>query len=167
MENIIEIRKTVQIDDFDAISRIYVLSWKTAYAGIMPQRFFDGLAENCRSDNLKRNAGDSLVLCIDGAYAGISAVCGARDVNMQGWGEVVSIYLLPEYFGKGYGKLLLSVAVEELVNIGYQKLYLWVLEENLRARVFYEKHGFICTSDKKTLNIGGKDLIEVRYIYNM
>ena len=38
--------------------------------------------------------------------------------------------------GKGYGKLLFEVTLNELVKTGYQNVFLWVLEENMRADVF-------------------------------
>ena len=44
-------------------------------------------------------------------------------------------------------------------------MFLWVLEENLGARHFYEKEGFSATDDDLNDNIGGKDLREIRYIY--
>lgn len=162
-----EIRKTTQSDDFDAISRIYAVSWKTAYQGIVPQQFLEELSETSWSDKLSSNQWDSLVVIIDGKYIGTSSVCPARDEALQGWGEIISIYLLPDCFGKGYGKSLLDAAISELAKLGYSKIYLWVLEENMRARAFYERNGFAPTSDKISMDIGGKDLTEMRYIYSI
>lgn len=39
-------------------------------------------------------------------------------------GEIVSIYLLPEYIGKGWGKALLQRAVEELHKEGYRDIFM-------------------------------------------
>lgn len=47
---------------------------------------------------------------------------------------------------------------------GYSKIYLWVLEDNQRARRFYESMGFQANGDRIVQNIGGKNLVEVRYI---
>lgn len=160
-----EIRKVTQADDFDAISRIYSLSWKTAYKGIVPQQYLDGLSETRWSDMLASDSWDSLVVVVDGKYIGTSSFCPARDEFMYGSGEIISIYLLPDYFGRGYGKLLLNAVVSELAKLGYSQIYLWVLEDNVRARTFYERNGFLPTSDKTTANIGGEDLTEIRYTY--
>jgi GNAT superfamily N-acetyltransferase len=103
---------------------------------------------------------------IEGGEAiGTASVCPARDETMYDWGEIVSIYLLPEYFGRGFGKPLMEAAAAELKKTGYKFIYLWTLEENRQARKFYEKCGFSLSPDRLTLNIGGKDLIEVRYVY--
>ena len=80
-------------------------------------------------------------------------------------GEVISIYLLPNYMGKGYGKTLMKSTISELKIQGYENIFLWVLEENSRARHFYEQFGFSPTDDFLDDNIGGKELREVRYIY--
>lgn len=56
-------------------------------------------------------------------------------------------------------------AVEDLAALGYQQIYLWVLEENLKARSFYEQNGFSSTTDKVQVEIDGKELQEMRYIY--
>ena len=51
-------------------------------------------------------------------------------------------------------------------SLGYDKMLLWVLENNLRARRFYEKNGFICSDEYIDDNIGGKVLREVMYTYH-
>ena len=55
--------------------------------------------------------------------------------------------------------------ISELKIQGYENIFLWVLEENSRARHFYEQFGFSPTDDFLDDNIGGKELREVRYIY--
>ena len=75
--------------------------------------------------------------------------------------------LLPDYMGRGVGKVLFQSVVAELMKMGYRNIYLWVLEENLRARRFYEKEGFSGTDDYLYDNIGGKDVREIRYIYRV
>ena len=159
-----EFRKVLPSDDFGAIARIYVHSWRAAYRDIVPQAYLDGLSEARWEENLRKSASDSYVLLLDGQYIGTSAICPARDETMEGWGEVISAYLLPEYFGKGYGKLLLGGAVAALREKGYAQIYLWVLEKNARARVFYERNGFQPTPDRMALSIGGEELAEMRYV---
>lgn len=82
---------------------------------------------------------------------------------MEGWGEIVSIYLLPEYWGKGCGKLLFSAAVEHLKSMGYQDLFLWVLDGNRRARAFYERMGFRPSGTDVEHEIGGVPVREIQY----
>ena len=94
---------------------------------------------------------------------GTSSVCPSRWEGCPGFGEIVSLYLLPEYMGRGFGKALLEAAVEALAGQGFREVLLWVLEENRRARRFYERAGFSCSGDRREDEIGGKLLWEVLY----
>ena len=154
-------------DDLRQISRIYAQSWKSAYRGIVPQDYLDALPEDRWVKPLSQNP-DHIWLGLDAALpVGTSTVGPARDKAMAGWGELVSIYLLPEYQGKGIGTALFQKAVHSLQNCGYTNLYLWVLEENHAARRFYEKMGWKPNGDRLSATIGGKELIEIRYIFTI
>ena len=83
---------------------------------------------------------------------------------MAGWGELVSIYLLPEYFGKGCGAPLLTHATNALFEKGFQHVYLWVLQANRRAQKFYEQQDFYPNGDTCSIEIEGKKLTEIRYV---
>ncbi len=67
--------------------------------------------------------------------------------------------------GRGFGKVFFDSVIVELKKMGYRNIFVWVLEENLRARKFYEKEGFVMTDVYLDDNIGGKDVREIRYIY--
>jgi len=160
-----EIRYIAPTDDRMAVSKIYEESWKYAYRGIIPQYYLDSIPEGRWAPGLEQQGWNTLV-CVDhGKMVGTSSFCESRFERFPGWGEVISIYLLPEYMGKGYGRLLLESVASELKKLGYQDLFLWVLERNHRARHFYERFGFSPTGDFLIQTIGGKDLREVRYMY--
>lgn len=107
----------------------------------------------------------NLVMVQDEMIIGTSGFGKSRLEEMNGFGEIISLYFLPEYMGKGYGRLLLRAVVGELKKMGFDKVFLWVLEENRNARRFYEKCGFVQTERRLTNNIGGKELKEVQYCY--
>lgn len=155
--------RTMQPGDIDHVSRIYALSWKAAFRGIVPQTYLDALPENRWSPILAKSPFASLVLLEEGQYVGTSSFGSARDESMPGWGEIVSIYLLPEYYGQGYGKKLLNAVISALAQKGYEDVYLWVLADNMRARSFYEKNHFQHNGDTKFTDIGGAQLPEMRY----
>ena len=52
------------------------------------------------------------------------------------------LYVLPEAWGTGVAARLLARAVDAIGQAGERRARLWVLEENHRARRFYEKHGW-------------------------
>jgi len=162
-----EIKKVTKKDDFKAIGNIYSSSWKTAYKGIVPQEYLDDLSGDKWSPVLANIHNDAFIIMDGEKYVGTSSICAARDSSMEGWGEIISIYLLPEYFGKGYSQPLFDCAINALRNAGYTRVYLWVLEENIRARRFYEKNGFCHNGDSDQITIAGKELTEFRYIKNL
>ena len=157
-----EIRYLSPNDDLNEISRIYEESWKYAYKGIIPQTFLDSIPQGKWAKTVQKF--NTLVMSENDKAVGTSSFCPSRWEKFSGYGEIVSIYLLPEYIGKGYGSELLEKVIAELRRQGFEKNLLWVLEENNSARHFYEKHGFVCTDESIEDNIGGKTLKEVMYI---
>ena len=159
-----EIRKMNTTDNLEKISNIYACSWKFAYRGIVPQEYLDELKSNKWVGALSSNQFDSFVILDKNKYIGTSAICEARDEQMKGWGEIVSLYLLPEYVGKGYAEPLFSYAANSLLEKGYKEIYLWVLEKNIRAQTFYEKCGFRKNGDTLQMEILGENLTSIRYV---
>ncbi len=160
-----EIRPLTAGDDRLAVSKIYEESWKYAYRGLIPQDYLDSIPEGRWVSGLDRPNLKTLVCVEDGKLVGVSSFCPSRLERLSGWGEVVSIYLLPSCIGRGYGKCLMEATLSELKKLGYEEVFLWVLEENHRARGFYERLGFLPTGDVMEDTIGGKPLREVRYRY--
>ena len=159
-----EIRYLTAADDRKAVSRIYERSWRYAYRGIVPQEYLDAIPEGRWIRNLDI-PGWSVMVCVeDGEYVGTGSFSRSRSGQYPDAGEVISLYLLPEHMGKGYGRRLMQAMLDELRARGFGEVFLWVLEENERARRFYEKTGFECTDDRMTGVIGGKELGEVRYV---
>ena len=71
----------------------------------------------------------------DGAVKGFVSVSG---------GHMHKLFVEPILHGKGIGSALLDFAVSEL-----HAESLWALEKNTCAIAFYERHGFIKTSERK------------------
>lgn len=159
-----EIRPLRETDSRLEVSRIYEESWKSTYRGIVPQAYLDGIPAGRWAEALDRAGWDTLVLTEGERLIGTSSVCASRWPDWPGFGEVVSLYLLPESMGKGYGKALLAAAVRRLAEQGFRDALLWVREENRRARRFYERAGFTLTGDVMDDEIGGKPLREVLYL---
>lgn len=156
-----EIRPLRETDSRLALSRIYEESWRFAYRGIVPQAYLDGIPAGFWAPD--RAGRTTLVAAEGGALIGTSSVCRSRWPDYPGFGEIVSLYLLPGYLGRGYGGPLLEAAAETLAGQGFRDVLLWVLEENRRARRFYEKHGFCPSGDFMEHDIGGRLLREVLY----
>ncbi len=162
-----EIRYINEADNRNEIRRIYSESWKHAYRGIVPQEFLDAITED-QCGRAIGTPGVNTMICIeDGRIIGTCSFCKSRFGQYPDSGEVMSIYFLPEYMGKGYGSKLIKAVLDELEKQGFKEVFLWTLEENDHARQFYERNGFSCTGEYLNDNIGGKDLKEVRYVCSL
>ncbi len=158
------IRKLQPSDDRMAIGRIYEVSWKFAYKELLPQKYLDNLSADQWANMLDMPNRHSLIAELGGKMIGIASYGGSRDIEDEKRGEIYSIYLLPQYIGNSYGKHLISAVIAQLQVLGYKSIFLWVLKDNLRARRFYEKTGFVCSNKSKKVEIGGKTVTEVQYI---
>ena len=160
-----EIRHLLETDDLGAVSRVYEESWRAAYRGIVPQEYLDNIPEGHWIPYLRDGRSSALVLVEEGQIIETTSYCKSRFPEYGDFGEIISIYLLPQSMGKGYGRPLLEAARDELARLGFQKVFLWVLEENHRARRFYEKAGFSFSGHCLQNHIGGKALRELQYRY--
>ena len=159
-----DIRPLSDSDDKLKISRIYEESWNHAYKGIVPQSFLDSISEGRWVPHLSDPGISVLVMAEGGEYIGVSTFCPSRFSRFPDYGELVSLYLLPEYMGRGMGSVLLDASLKALSEAGFTNVLLWVLEDNLRAHKFYEESGFINSGETIDDEIDGKPLRELAYI---
>jgi GNAT superfamily N-acetyltransferase len=76
--------------------------------------------------------------------------------------ELYALYVHPAWWSTGAGRALMERAVSDISIAGYQEMLLWVLEDNIRARAFYERAGFSPDGVSGVLDtLGG--VVEVRY----
>lgn len=119
----------------DAADFAYVLceSWKAAYRDILtPERLADQTDLARRTAFFERLLPDpGCFLARDGGNpCGICSVSPERSGELPGWGEVVSLYTLPAYWGSGLGRALMDRALDALAAAGYANVCLWAFEAN-------------------------------------
>jgi GNAT superfamily N-acetyltransferase len=103
-----------------------------------------------------------LVLEDGGAVEGFAAVGSARDEDVAHLGEVYAIYVHPSRWGGGLGRKLIRAAEETLRESGSSEAMLWVLEQNPRARRFYEAGGWRAAASRP-IEVLGVVAPEVQY----
>lgn len=117
-----EIRPISEKDDRLAISHIYEASWKAVYKGMIPHPFLDELPVGNWSSIVDKKDCTSLVVEEKGQLIGTASFCPSSWQDQADWGEIISIYLLPEYIGKGYGRQLFQRVLEALKQMGFKKI---------------------------------------------
>lgn len=163
----IEIRYA-EVSDAKILGEIQSQSWRAAYKGIVPEEVLEAFTPEVRREKFEGYlaAGTSLnalALC-GGEAAGWVCFEKCRDEDAPASrGEIWGIYLKPEFWRRGIGAALMQWTIDELKRMGYMSASLWALEDNARARAFYENCGFKFDGTKKEIEIG-KKLTEVRYV---
>lgn len=163
--------RSAKVDDAQQIAQVHVQSWQVAYKSLLPKSYLANLSVVARTEQWTQGISNSPTLVDvcenEGQIVGFVAYGRARgnDAQVQQFGEVYAIYLLPEAWGQGYGQALLDVALHQLQNDGYIGVVLWVLDGNERAVQFYERNGFSTdgTTAQEELT-AGVIANEVRYI---
>ncbi|MEG0767073.1 MAG: GNAT family N-acetyltransferase [Clostridia bacterium] len=164
-----EIRRATEADVI-GMARVYVQSWQKAYRGLMPDAYLDGLVEAEWAVSYVKRLGQpgnpqAGVLLEAGKIVGVSSFGAAHDLDLgEEWGEIISLYLLPECWERGLGTALLHWSLSELKKAGYTHCVLWTLQHNLRARKLYEREAFRRDGETKMLTIGEDEIREMRYV---
>jgi GNAT superfamily N-acetyltransferase len=78
-------------------------------------------------------------------------------------GELWGLYVDPEAWGSGAAAALLAASVDALRGRGFTEAVLWVLEDNPRARRFYEREGWTADGARKEEEFLGVVVTEIRY----
>ena len=162
--------RDAELSDANDLSLVYQISWKTAYKGMVPDEYLYNLSQDHWTESFKKWINDKEkkvnVLLDNSKIIGGIVYGKARQENLGNCGEIISLYVLPEYFGKGAGRLLMDCAIKNLKLATYSKVYIWVLDKNIRAQKFYRKYGFYETEDKYIDKILDREIVDIRFVNN-
>ena len=154
--------------DAVAIAWLHAESWRSAYRGIFADDFLDQRVHQERRESWKArfSGGESrpfFVLLAEngGGLAGFACTFPEKDPI---WGSYLdNLHVAPGLTGQGIGLRLLSEVVSRLEMKGSRGgLYLWVVEQNHRAREFYEKAGGTVVGSETHSMPDGQSVVALR-----
>jgi GNAT superfamily N-acetyltransferase len=157
--------RQAKIEDAAAIAHVHVESWKTTYAGIVPDIFLSSLNKEQRTQSWQEwimadNA--SIFVAEDEATVFGFAAGGEIREKLDGYdAELYAIYLLHERQKQGVGRTLCLTLASALHTSGFTSMMVWVLEQNPSVS-FYERLGAVQIA-RKVVNIGGADFQELAF----
>ena len=134
--------------DAPAIARVHVETWRAAYAGIVPDAYLVAMTESKQAlqwNNTIRSAvaPEAVLVAASADLPGGRIVgfgsCG-RARKRPNAGEVFTLYVAPDWQGRGIGRRLLYALLAKLEAGGLNQALVWVLSDN-PARFFYEAMG--------------------------
>jgi ribosomal protein S18 acetylase RimI-like enzyme len=149
-------------NDALGIAHVHVDSWRTTYAGIVPNEYLAGLNEANRASGWREQlASDILVYVADLDREVVGFIGGGRirEPIETYDAELYAIYLLKNAQGQGIGRQLLHQLSTSLRSKGFHSMVVWVLEQN-PAKHFYIRTGAQLLASKE-IEIGGATLTEV------
>jgi len=136
--------RAARLEEISKISSVIAASWKTAYRGIVNDDYLNSLRSDHWVDFLDSGLGNNSVfsMVIENNQEVIGTAILKETENKC---EVclISLYLLPNKIGQGFGHIFYTGVETELKNKGFSNCILDVLENNKRAIRFYKAHGFI------------------------
>jgi ribosomal protein S18 acetylase RimI-like enzyme len=149
-------------EDAAAVAEVHVRTWQAAYEHVFGAERLAAIDPTRRRTLAERAiaSGNVVVAEQDGKVVGFVSVGPSTDVD--GEGELFAIYLLPEAWGSGAGRDLMDAA-KELLRASYTDATLYVLDDNPRARRFYEREGWALDGVTKADEFLGMAVPEVRY----
>lgn len=150
--------RLAQLEDVSQISLVLAESWKSAYRGIVDNDYLDSLKTThwgeFLTNGLSGDAVFSMVLLENQSIIGATILSKSEK---QGEVHMVSLYLLPDKIGKGYGHKFYCEIENEMKSRGYARCVLDVLRNNKRAIRFYKAHGFIDSGVEKSTVLSNQE----------
>ena len=158
--------RRASVDDAAAIAHVHVDSWRTTYAGIVPDAYLASLDVTLRARFWREWLGSEALVQVaemQGQIVGFAHGGRTRELVEACDAELYAIYLLKDAQNRGIGAALLQSMATALLERNFKSMAVWVLEQN-RSRGFYQKTGArLATS--RVIDVGGAKLMEVAYAW--
>lgn len=160
--------------DAAGIGAVHVASWRSTYAGVLPETVLTGLSMPHQAGYYDRVIRAGLVVLVavaSGPDAGedgapprvIGFITARRRRGGLADGEIETLYMLDDYRERGIGRQLLRAAAGHLAEKGCASAFVWVLADN-PSRWFYARMGGRHVADG-TVAVGGVQVPQVAYLW--
>lgn len=151
-------------DEAEELADLHVLTWKETYGSAFPPSAWGEEARKQRVGmwdaicSRPRPADRFAVAERDGKLIGFAGSGASTDDPPVRERHLFFIYLLAIEQGSGAGQALLDAVLSD------GPASLWVLEDNPRARAFYERNGFVLDGARQAtgFDTGGEEVRMVR-----
>jgi SAM-dependent methyltransferase len=160
--------READVRDVAAIAKVHVDSWRTTYAGVIPDNYLTKLSYEGRERAWHKNFSDparrGFVYVAEyekGEVVGFASGGPERNEDPLYRGEMYAVYLLKHFQRRGIGRQLSLAVAQRLLQAGYESMLVWVLAQN-PSRGFYEALGGEVVSEKP-IEVGETKLAEVAY----
>jgi L-amino acid N-acyltransferase YncA len=156
-------------EDARTIAEIHVRGWQWGYRGQIPAEILDQLSVDRREagwrEAIEHRPDHRLwVAERDGRVVGFAATQPSEDEDAtREVAQIGAIYIEERAASTGVGRALTLHALEDFRDRGFTTAIWWVLESNDRTRRFLERGGWRADGARKSEDVRGFELRELRY----
>ncbi|VJT33736.1 acetyltransferase, gnat family [Streptococcus pneumoniae] len=137
-------------EEIEGKSLVHWQTWREAYDDLLPAEFQETMTlERCRFFSQKYPE-NTLIAIGDLKVVGFISYGNFRDETIQA-GEIIALYVLKDYYGKGIAQKLMKAALTALDH--FSEIFLWVLKDNKRAMLSIKKWVLLLMDKKRYLNL--------------
>ena len=161
-----KIKRITSEAELNGASKVFQETWQNAYKNILPANELAKIKPNMWVNRLSRKDRRNLITVnTDNQVLGVVSYGNLRKKGqiVSDCGELMAIYVLPNFQDFGIGSELLKSAENDLVKMNFMQAALWVLKDNTVARKFYEQHGWKLNDVTQEAEILGKNVELVEY----
>lgn len=150
-------------DDAGALAHVQVVTWRAAYAGVLPAHALDALTEEAVTAGWRAAITVPpsprhrvLVALESGSVVGYAAVAPATDEDRDpsADGELLALYVHPAAGRRGHGSRLLAAAVDTLRDDRCALAHTWLLAQDDVTRAFLTSAGWAPDGATRDLDMG-------------
>ena len=157
----LEVRRA-SLDDARGIATVHVRAWQETYGHLVAAESLARLNVDQRElrwrEIIPLDAARIWVATDGDAVVGFAGASTGHGSDGPGDLELDSIYVLSAHHGSGAGQRLLDAA------IGDEPAFLWVAEDNPRARAFYARNRFVADGAEDTHALAGTPVRAIRMV---
>lgn len=164
--------RTARPEDADAVGRIRVSAWRSAYQEFLPADYLAGLDPRANLDGLRAALASQAppfllkIAELDREIVGFSILGKVRHATAPNTHEIWALNVDPNFWRSGVGKRLVQEALRCALEAGAARVELWCLKGNRAAGSLYEACGFsLAGVERTTSELTGHPLHEVCYVH--
>lgn len=163
--------RNAELSDTERIAFIHAESWRSTYRGILSDEFLDkAVWDERRAFWQKRmrepGAEQRLILLACEKNEVLGFLCLYLDADPRWDALLDNLHIVPGMRGRGFGSMMMShAAAWVLQQRPGSGMYLWVYEQNLEARGFYENLGGLQGETLLKRTAEGKQVPALRYVW--
>ncbi len=160
--------KVVRAVPADAVEMAYTKlnAWKECYNELLPLAYIEKETEFEENyftyQKLALQPGHMMfVIMLNNVMVGMFELKGNSESDLSDeYCQLDSLYFLPMYWNKGFGKRAFRYIKKIVKTRKYSKIYLWTFAKNTRAKYFFEICGFRADGHSRIVKVAPDTEVE-------